>query len=131
MSVSYEDLPELARDMADRLGLEATLALVLVFGGTYLRVPKRANPDGAIAAAVGIDAASRLSHHFGGERLEMPRAAAALTRHERASILAQVSAGAITVGGAARQLNLTTRWVRELVNRPRRDDRQQDMFESP
>lgn len=73
-------LPDTALDLANLIGLPATLALVEEFGGNELRVPmgrsgKSAAPFQRISNAIGEEATITLSKLYGGDTLYIPSCA--------------------------------------------------------
>ena len=56
------------REIEDLIGRDAAQCLVRDFGGRTIGIPKRATGT-RLAESVGDAAASRLSEHFGGERV--------------------------------------------------------------
>lgn len=76
-------LPEMAKLIADLIGLPKALKLIEAWGGTTFPVSKNKRRDGqiryeALVEVVGIDAANILTRHFGGEVLSIPRCAVAM-----------------------------------------------------
>lgn len=70
-------LPEMAKLIADLIGLPKAVMLIEAWGGTTFPVSKNKRRDGqvryeALAEVVGIDAADILTKHFGGEVLAIP-----------------------------------------------------------
>lgn len=57
--------PPLAATIADSIGVNATITLLLQFGGTSIYVPAKMRPSNRIAKAIGLRAAERLSEDFG------------------------------------------------------------------
>lgn len=148
----FEDLPipvdvqpgrgwtEQMLEMADHFGPYDTLRFIEAFGGEILRISMEPGPDSRIALRLGFAFARRLGRIYGGNRLAVPCAHAAIRVAKRASILAQVREGTMTVADAARILRSSRNYVAYLVNqtdeaegtdpplRRRRDDRQIEMF---
>lgn len=76
-------LPEMAKLIADLIGLPKALKLIEAWGGTTFPVSKNKRRDGqiryeALVEVVGVDAATILTRHFGGEVLSIPRCAVAM-----------------------------------------------------
>lgn len=65
------------------LGDDAFVALSQAFGGTRLYVPNAMAEDHEIAAAIGIDAARRLSRRYSSSVLRVPLARNFRARHYR------------------------------------------------
>ena len=71
------------RLVAELIGLPRTLQLVQALGGTTLPISKNQSKAGqlrfaALVEVIGEDAASSLTHHFGGDILYVPRCSQAL-----------------------------------------------------
>ncbi|MCG8993238.1 DNA transposition protein [Laribacter hongkongensis] len=76
-------LPEMAKLIAELIGLPKALKLIEAWGGTTFPVSKNKRREGqiryeALAEVVGVDAANILTCHFGGEVLSIPRCAVAM-----------------------------------------------------
>ncbi|WP_047257985.1 Mor transcription activator family protein [Chromobacterium subtsugae] len=76
-------LPESAQALVRLIGLADTVKLVDVLGGTTFPVSLRRNRLGEIryemlAEVVGVDAANKLTDHFGGDMMYIPLCKAAL-----------------------------------------------------
>lgn len=125
-------------EISDHIGPRLALELVARFGGQFIRVPKNADRS-PFAAAIGTDAAAILSHVFGGERIELPVASAALAHARRQGVIYNVRAGELPLSQAARILRTSRRYVMRLVNEKaegtapvqvrRHHDHQLDMFD--
>ena len=125
--VALADLPETARDLADLVGLPATLRLVRQLGGTSFPVAKGRTRMGVarfelLAEVVGEEAAETITRHYGGEVLYVPRCHAALQRSRDRAIHARfderIHAGASanqTVAELAREHQLSDRRVWDIL----------------
>ncbi|WP_439596478.1 sigma factor-like helix-turn-helix DNA-binding protein [Falsiroseomonas sp.] len=60
--------------LADRIGPEATLAVVEQFGGTRIPIPRHPNQGSKLARAIGLAATQALSEWRGGEDVKIPLA---------------------------------------------------------
>lgn len=116
-SVSLQDLPPLAREIAECIGVEATLALSREYGGQMYKVPKNPRPGSRLVNAIGMEAAQKFGYFFGGEQINIFNAKIVMTLKRREEVLALVRSGQINKTEAATRLGMTTRWVRHLVNR--------------
>lgn len=65
--------PELA-ELVRLVGVEATLAIVEMHGGTRLWVPKAANQGTRLALEIGLHEAHLLSAEYGGLMIKVPMA---------------------------------------------------------
>lgn len=59
-----DQLPETLREIAEVIGLEATIALVRARGGTSIYIPAYSKDDHWLTKVVGKDAADALCAHF-------------------------------------------------------------------
>lgn len=71
-------LPGALREIADLIGIPATMAIVEEYGGVRLYVPKEITDGHPLINLIGICNAITLSDTFGGETLEIARAEAAM-----------------------------------------------------
>lgn len=81
--ITIDALPEVAREIAEIIGLSRTVTLVDRLGGTTFPISKRMTRLGELRFAIlsdviGCDAASALSKHYGGTNLYIPRCSKAL-----------------------------------------------------
>ena len=107
-SADLSHLPPLARELAECLGIDATLALVRALGGTRVYVP--ASPGEDLVELLGAYAATALCEQFTGESLDIPRCDKALRAARNASVLAALAAGE-SLNTVARAHRLTRRQV--------------------
>ncbi len=115
-----DNLPRSVREILALIGLAPALALVQAYGGCILRVPTGAHADGQVRARLigllGGDAADVFIAHYGGERLSIPRCAAALRDERDAMIIAAYTSGR-AVPTLAREHALTERQIRNILKR--------------
>ncbi|MEO5340637.1 MAG: hypothetical protein H7837_08990 [Magnetococcus sp. MYC-9] len=113
--LSAADLPASLTDMVEAIGLTNTLQVVKVYGGTRLFVPKQVHAQHRLANLLGMEQARRLSHHFAGESLTIPRLAAAMRARRNQEIIRRYDAGE-----SARQLaqayHLTDRQIYTILS---------------
>ncbi|TWC35078.1 Mor transcription activator family protein [Pseudomonas sp. SJZ079] len=123
-------LPAHVREIARVVGLPSALRLVQELGGTTWEFAKGANRNGQIRVAalsdiLGEEAAQRLTSHLGGEKIYIPRCAAALRRLRDLEIHRQfeqavregVSANTV-VAELARAYGLSDRRVWKVLKAP-------------
>lgn len=120
-------LPENVRDMAQRIGLPATLVVIDKLGGTTWRVAEGRNVDGnakrtALADLVGCDVEELLHREYAGEELYLARCYSALMYWRNQEINARFVQGvregvtARTVAiELAREYKLSERWIWRIV----------------
>ena len=112
------------QEIADVIGDRAALRLAELYGGQErCYVPHKPQPESPWARAIGWEAFRRLCEIYGGERIDIPRNAAAQSVKSR--ILRLKGAG-LAHRDIARELGCTERYVRMIVNAG--DDRQTDLF---
>ena len=111
------DLPESLTDMAEIIGLNPTLAVVKAYGGTRLFVPKRMGTQHHLANLLGLEQARRLSNHFGGENLTIPRMATAMRTQRNREIVRRYDAGE-SVRVLAQAYHLTDRQIYTILSQP-------------
>jgi hypothetical protein len=114
--VDAGDLPPRLAELAQVIGLPATLRLVEARGGTRIYVPEQATPDHWLVPLIGLPALQQLVGVHAREYLELDRAAAALRAARDRHIVAQVRAGASTAT-IALQCALTQRQVFNILAR--------------
>lgn len=103
------------------IGREATIALMVKFGGTRLYIPRRPReiePTSSIVFAIGWDLAQKLGDAFGGESIVVPlHKSRAARRRDRAEIIRLHREG-ITVASIARQVGCSERHVYNVLSNP-------------
>ena len=78
-----DELPDFVRLLVRLIGMPKTVMLIEQLGGTTFPVAKRLSRQGEVryqllAEVVGVEAADRLTEHFGGEPLYIPTCAKAV-----------------------------------------------------
>lgn len=111
-------LPPSARELAEVIGLDATLALIEHYGGTRLYVPEHIGADHPLARAIGMQAAHTLVEHYARDSIDVPRAWRAARAVLYRQIVAAYTDGA-TAASLARRHRCTERWIYEIVARHR------------
>lgn len=121
-------LPKSLADLVKLMGFQATLKLVERFGGLPLYVPREEhlNEEHGIVAAIGAEAARKLSRDRGTETLEIPRAAAYLRRVRDQLMREKYETN--SASELAREFGMTRRNVFYRVGADEDDD-QGDLFE--
>ncbi len=126
-------LPASVRDMAQRIGLPATLVVVNRLGGIPWLIAEGRGSRGrarraALAKLVGNDIEEQLHTHYRGEEIYLPRCHLALLQVRNNEIILHFEQG-LRDGRSARSLlvelarkyELSSRWVWEIVNQPSSD----------
>lgn len=111
-----EELPQSLVDVAEVIGLPATLALVEAAGGVRIYVPERLSDDHRLIEWLGREAAALLSASFAMEELVVPRCAEALRRVRNRQIRHERDQGARPAELALRY-RLTERQVYTILSR--------------
>jgi hypothetical protein len=101
-------------ELREVVGERAAVRLSVVFGGTRLYIPVRADPGGWLAQAIGIDAANALCRAFNREQIDIPLGPGKLTR-QREKIVAMRSRG-MSERAIALDLDMTERQVRYILS---------------
>jgi len=110
-------------EIAEVIGVAATLRLVDAYGGSVCYVPTRLDDSHRLVQAIGPLAAQRLVARYTGEKLEIAGLYVARTRK---ALIANAEG---SVAEVARKLGVTRRWVRMVRNAGRSGDpRQIEMF---
>lgn len=126
-TVEARYLPRILQDLAEIIGLAATLRLVEAYGGVRLYVPKRFDPDHPIVKLIGHAPAVLLVEAYGGEaHFDIPRAIAATRAVRDNGIRRDRDFGASHRELALRN-GLTERQIRNILG-DEEDDRQVGLF---
>lgn len=113
------DWPASLIEVAEVIGVKATLHLVEAFGGTTLYVPEHLDPSHRLAQAIGFNAAEQLVSMYRLEKIEVPTMRIVRTRK------ALIGKATGTTNQIAREFGVTTRWVRMVRNFPTDNDPRQ------
>ncbi|WP_293766365.1 Mor transcription activator family protein [uncultured Aquitalea sp.] len=120
-------LPTVLQEIANLIGLPATLVLVRTYGGRRMYVPKRFDPDHPIVKLLGHEAAAKLIEVYGGlEHFDLPKGEVAIKAARDRQIRLE-RAGGSTYATLALRFALTERQIRNICG-PELDDRQADLF---
>lgn len=126
--VELSQLPAVARELAEVIGLRNAMRLVEAFGGTTFPVPKRETRLGelrfaTLASVIGVEAADALVKRFGGTDLYIPRCVDALRGARDAAIIREyeeitkTASGNEAVQRLARQHQLSDRHIFNILKR--------------
>ncbi|MBF0444838.1 MAG: hypothetical protein HQL68_04565 [Magnetococcales bacterium] len=116
-NITEKDLPESIQPLVELIGLSEVLNLVQKCGGLEVIFSRNPKPDSILVQGVGMDIAIKLGRYYGGERVSIPKAEAMVKQLRNRAIIADADNG-LTDNQLAAKYKLTTRWVREIVNRP-------------
>lgn len=122
-------LPPLLREVAEVIGVSATLRLVAWRGGLELWVPARVDAAHPLAQQLGIDAARRLCERYALEKLWIPMAARAIRAARNAEIIRRYRDGERVVD-LATEYRTSDRHILRIVagHRRRCDERQRSLL---
>lgn len=132
-------LPESARLFVQLIGLPKAVLLINAWGGTTFPISKNQTRQGQIryeslAEVLGIDAATILTHHFGGEVLAVPLCKAAMLELRNRAIRSEFDdisreySAIHAAGQLARKYQMTERHVWRVLKQP--DHTTEDVQES-
>lgn len=107
-------LPDSLRRMAEQCGMDTVTALVNVFGGGHLCVPKTLSPGHRLLTALDPDAAQALVRCYGGETVIIPKGDHT-RRAERNQAIRQDRAAGAKVLDIARRHGLTERRILDIL----------------
>jgi Mor family transcriptional regulator len=108
-------LPETLKEMACVVTLPAALKIAERFGGTRIYLRRHPGEQCGLARLIGLRAARALGHHYAGEQVEVPRAAA-VRRMFRDREIHAVRARGWAARRIAREYRLTPRQVRRILS---------------
>lgn len=118
-------LSPLLLDLEQLIGMEATLALVDLWGGVQLYIPVEIPEGHKIEEAIGSESAKHLARYFGGDHIAMPLAKEYRRRKRNSEIFRKKNEGA-TAHALAREYDMTQRNVWQIIqnerNRLERED---------
>ena len=99
-------LPESVKQMLEVLQLTSVITLINVYGGSRIKVPKRADADHELALLLGFDELKRFSLTYGGLVITFPRCIKAMNFVRDNAILRDKRIG-LTQSQLARKYKLT------------------------
>lgn len=111
-----QNLPKSLVEVAEVIGLPATRKLVETHGGTRVFVPRRLKTQHKLANLLGFEKARRLSAHFGGESLNIARAASIHRAKRNVNIVRCYDAGR-RVPSLAQEHGLTERQIYTILSK--------------
>lgn len=103
-------------ELARTIGGEAAQKLIADFAGTRLYIPHLPGPEDPIVRSIGLAAALKLAHIYGGDRIDVPNPALLQAR-----ILAMRAKG-YNIEAIARELHCTERRVYQVLAAARRSN---------
>lgn len=102
-------------EMADHIGAHATLCLVAAHGGEEVHIPSSVERS-PFADALSPEHQAIIARIYGGNRISVPVARAAIARARRAVVIAAVRAKKITGAEAQKIIGSSRTYVAHLVN---------------
>ncbi len=114
--LNTQHLPDSIQEMAELIGLPATLKIVEERGGIRLSIPTKVNDKSWLTQLIGREAMMLLVKHYKGEELDIPRCTAAVKAAQDAHIYQQIQAG-VPQSKLAREYGYTERGIRKVKHR--------------
>ncbi|MBL4783009.1 MAG: hypothetical protein JKX92_12275 [Porticoccaceae bacterium] len=124
--INVDLLPQLLRELADIIGLDATLKLTEEFPGVSVYVPDTPRPHHKIALIIGFDNLVALSNIYGKDYLAMPKLDAA-TRQIKHALIRDMR-GKLSTRQMALATGYTSRRVQQIKSENHAKSPQQEMF---
>lgn len=119
-------LPQVARDLASCIGIQAVLLLIAKYGGTRLYVPLDPKENHPIEQLIGSHSLMKLAQRYGGDTLEIPRALIANISARNVQIKQEYHI--LSQSQLARKYGMTERQIRNIVTKDM-DEQQPKLFE--
>lgn len=126
LSIEPRYLPPILREIAELIGLPATLALVRHAGGTRLYVPVKYDPDHPLAKVLGHAATVQLIEMHRGEAIDLPKGEIAIKAARDQQIRADRHV--YTHAQQAIRWGLTDRQIRSILGPAEKDEKQAGLF---
>lgn len=121
-------LPPKLLEIAEYCGDKTAMALLQNYGGGHVCVPQQVDALHRLSQVLGVVAATQFCQAFGGETIQIPKAAAAFRVMRNAEIRRLRRAGE-PLFNVARQFGLTERRILTICNGMEKDCRQVDLFD--
>lgn len=102
--------------LVELLGVAGALKLAERFGGQRLYMPERVKPEGALAQAIGFEAAQKLAFEWRRDAVDIPKCAALLRARRDRQIREDTKA--MSVAAVAEKWDTTERNVYMILARP-------------
>lgn len=126
--VNVDALPNTMRNMIKLIGLESTVELVSVYGGTQLRIPNKATKAVVLTAVLDAEKIAKLVEGIGGKRLDVPKLDKVLIQIRNATICKDVAT--LSISEIAKKHDLTRKTIFTILNSNRHavEEMQDDLF---
>ncbi|MEM9118486.1 MAG: hypothetical protein AAGD09_11455 [Cyanobacteria bacterium P01_F01_bin.56] len=109
-----EDLPQSLQEVEEVIGFAATLKFVEAFGGLEITIPKTITLDHALAEAIGLEEAIKLSWAFPSIVYKVPLARA-MHIAARNRLIKRLKANKVKTNDIAKQVGLGVRQVQSVL----------------
>lgn len=117
--------PQSLRDLVELIDVAAALRFIDAYAGRdYVYIPVELDEGHHLIQAIGETAARQLVDAAAGDRFPVPTMAVRRGLERKRLIREAVG----PTHEVAKRLGVSPRWVREVRNEPRDDDRQMDLF---
>ncbi len=111
------DLPPLAREIADLIGLPLCLRLITKHGGQHLYFTRDAKPNNWLTICIGPNAATKLCLRFRSTWQHLPRCAKALRNYRDRTIQHKYDTDQNTINELAQDYGLTERQIWNIMKK--------------
>lgn len=112
--ITLDQLPNKLQNIAEMIGLTASIKLIEHYGGTSLLIPKRIDESHYLVKSLGVEAAFRLSDYYGRETLYIPKADQIMRKMRNRQIIKDFDSG-ISVKQLARKYRLSNRRIHSIL----------------
>jgi len=116
-----EHLPDSVHELISIIDVPLTLMLIEARAGRELSIPTAPHLSPWLVELIGYDAVEKLSHHYSGEKIDVPRCVAAMRAVRDHAIYSEKCAGASTCS-LAFKYDFTTRGIRKVLARVKKND---------
>lgn len=108
-------LPAVLQEFVRLIGIDATMKVVAMYGGTRLRMPLEAKEEHPLDELIGHEKFALLTSRFLGHRFDIPKATAALLHIRNSKIIAEY--GPKSTRQLALEHGLTERQIWNIVGK--------------
>ena len=115
LNIPPEMLPSEVAKMVTLVGMEAAMAIVKMYGGRRLYIPRKAKPGHQLIPLIGMEKLEVLCRHYDGDRLCIPKCEHAINKHVRNREI-RAAYGPVSLSKLAARYNLTECQVLRIVS---------------
>ncbi len=108
--------PQLIKDLAEFIGDDAALNLLVRFAGRHLHVPTRAISNHVLEQTIGRGGFVRLAKHYGGETLKIPAGHSLLIQDRNLKIAHDHYRDGLKICDLVAKYHLSDRQISKIVN---------------